>query len=515
MLADPGAWIAIPLLAVQVLLLAVFSFFSFFNYLYGIASLWQRPIRRVPPSARRVAVVIVAFNEEHVLEATVRACDALSHPNRLTVLADDSTDPRVVESLRGAARARGCKRLVDHGQFQQTTDDTGQLRSEPIEIWESPDFVLMHRPKNVGFKAGSLVQVQEYLCRHGIDLMYLLDADWHPQQDAIERTLEVLEADPGLAFVQTKRVSFPQRMNLFQKYVTIIEEGCYFVDFAGRQTLGHPILFSGCCTLFRLDAVAAVGGFTPGHLTEDLDLSNRFWLKGWRGVYLQDVVNQGEVPFTYDHFRRQQERWASGSARAFKAFLWPILTTRELSWVHKLSVLRQNAYFTTTLLTAVAILLGMLTCTWLSLAWNSYGVELYLHAFGQFHVVFGVLLYWCLLSNLVEPTIMIVFKKKATIELCHLPMMVWYAWSVIPTYVIGNIKGLTGISQDWFRTPKVVRGQAAPPSRIPPMLRIINVAAVAAAIAYYFSQMWVFGGYDQFAILVIPAFILAAVQFRD
>ncbi len=512
---DPAAWFAIALLIVQFLLLAVFSFFSFFNYLYGIASLWQRPVRRVPPSGRTVAVVIVAFNEEHVLPATVRACDALTYRNRLTVLADDSTDPHVVESLREMAQSRGCKRLTDGGLSQLTTDENGQPQNMPIEIWESPDFVLIHRPQNTGFKAGSLVQVQEYLRRRGVELMYLLDADWHPQHDALERTLEVLEADPGVAFVQTKRISFPQQMNIFQKYVTIIEEGCYFVDFVGRQALGHPILFSGCCTLFRLDAVARVGGFTPGHLTEDLDLSNRFWLNGWCGVYLQDVVNQGEVPFTYDHFRRQQERWASGSARAFKAFFWPILVARDLGWIHKLSILRQNAYFTTTLLTAVAIVLGMLTCVWLAAAWNSYGAELYLYTLGQFSVVFCILIYWCLLSILVEPVIMILFKKKTAIELCHLPMMVWYAWSVIPTYVIGNIKGLAGLSQGWFRTPKVVRGQATPESSIPLALRIINVAAVAAAIAYYFSQLWVFGSYDLFAVLMIPAFILAAVQLQD
>jgi cellulose synthase/poly-beta-1,6-N-acetylglucosamine synthase-like glycosyltransferase len=76
-----------------------------------------------------------------------------------------------------------------------------------------------------------------------------------------------------------------------------VEEGCYYIDFEGRQVLGHPTLFSGCCTLFRLDAVARVGWFTAGHLTEDLDLTDRLWLDGWKGVYLEDVINYGEVPF--------------------------------------------------------------------------------------------------------------------------------------------------------------------------------------------------------------------------
>jgi len=308
MLPDSSLWPVIALLIVQALLLGLFSFFSFFNYLYGIASLWKSNIRRVKPSGKKVAVVVVAFNEKYVLKNTIKACDSLTYENKITVLADDSTDPEVIESLRNYAKSRGCRLLQNHFFTQELTDKNGHIQEAPIEIWESPEFILFHRPANVGFKGGSLKKVCHYLDNRNIDLMYLLDADWHPQSDALERTLEVLEANDNAAYVQTKRVSFPKGMNLFQKYVTLIEEGCYYVDFVGRQNLGHPTLFSGCCTLFRLDAVNRVGGFTPGHLTEDLDLTDRLWLHNWKGIYLEDVINYGEVPFTYDHYRRQQER---------------------------------------------------------------------------------------------------------------------------------------------------------------------------------------------------------------
>jgi hypothetical protein len=97
---DDMAWSAILLLSSQGLLLALFSFFAFFNYLYGLASLWKPRIRRTYPSGRTIAVVIVAFNERYVLEETVRACDALTYSNKLIVLADDSTDPQTVDRLR-------------------------------------------------------------------------------------------------------------------------------------------------------------------------------------------------------------------------------------------------------------------------------------------------------------------------------------------------------------------------------------------------------------------------------
>ena len=506
------AWPSIILLSIQLSLLALFSFFSFFNYLYGITSLWRPKILRKQPYCKKVAVVIVSFNEKYILEETIRSCDALSYPNKLIVLGDDSTDPQIVENLRNYAKSRGCRKVEEPSLFQEIKTSTGQLRQEPIEIWESPDFVFFHRSLNVGFKGGSLKKIQQYLEDRGIELIYLLDADWHPQEDALERTLEVLENEGNIAFVQTKRISFPQGMNLFQKYVSMVEEGCYHVDFEGRQVLGHPTLFSGCCTLFRLDAISEVGGFTSGHLTEDLDLTDRFWLNGWKGIYLSDVVNYGEVPFSYDHYRRQQERWAAGSARALKEFFWPIIKTKHFGWFEKLSAIRQNAYFITTLLTGSAILLGMITVLWLSLFWNTYSVEYYLYILGIIKVPFVGIVYWCILSNFIEPLIMILLKKRSYRDLLHLPMMVWYAWSVLPTYIIGNIKGLLGQNLDWFRTPKFPRSKAIHFDSAPVSIRILNLSVCIALLAFYFSEGWNFGWFDEFALLLIPAFLLASAK---
>jgi cellulose synthase/poly-beta-1,6-N-acetylglucosamine synthase-like glycosyltransferase len=503
---------AIILLTVQCSLLCVFSFFLFFNVLYGIASLWKPRIKRTQPSGKTVAVVIVSFNEKYVLEGTIAACDRLSYPHKLTVLVDDSTEPYVVETLRQLAVARGCKKVGHHSFFQEIEDGSGRKRQEPIEIWESPNFVFFHRPANVGFKGGSIQKVLGYLESRNIDLMYLLDADWHPQPDALERTLEVLEAEKDIAFVQTKRITFPKGLGQFQKYVTLAEEGCYYVDFEGRQVLGHPILFSGCCTLFRLDAVTRVGGFTPGHLTEDLDLTDRLWLDGWRSVYAGDVINYGEVPFSYDHYRRQQERWTAGSARACREFFWPILTSSKLRWIDKLSALRQNAYFTATLFTSIAILFGMTFILWLTMFWNTYAAEYYLYVIGTIKVPFVILVYWCILSNFIEPVVMIVFKKRRCRELLHLPMMVWYQWSLIPTYVLGNIKGLFNLELGWFRTPKFVRDQVGRLPGVPASVRALNLCTCVMILGFYFSEGWIFGWFDEFALLLVPAFLLASLK---
>ena len=505
-------WSASLIFILQLSCLAVFFVFACYNYLYAFASLRKPSIPRTCQSGEEIAVVIVAYNEKYVLERTIRGCERLTYPNRFTVLADDSTDPEIIQQIRQFAIARGCKQLVDHPFTQDIKLENGEVKREPIEIWESDDFVLFHRPCKDGFKAGSLRKLQAYLKQRGTKYMYLLDADWKPQPDALERTLEVLEAQDHVAFVQTKRVAFPYGMNVFQKYVALSEEGCYYVDFEGRQVLNHPILFSGCCTMLRLSAIEEVGGFTPGHLTEDIDLTNRLWLAGWKGIYLGSVVNHGEVPFSHDHFRRQQERWCAGTARVLRDYFWKIVTSRNLSVTEKCSAIRQNAYYATPLLTGAVILLGIATVWWLATGWNSYEVEYYLYLLSFVKIPFVVAISICLSSNLIQPFVMVVFKRHSYRDLFHFPMVLWYGWSVMLTYIAANIKGLFGARLDWFRTPKFLRYQVGPLSSASATVRIVNFSVCVLFVAFYFTEGWVFGWFDTWGLLIVPAFLIASMK---
>src|SRR4051794_39097369 len=140
------------------------------------------PLRTEP----KVAVVIACFNERDVIADTVAACEQLSYPQATVVVADDSRDPDTVALLRGMARDRGA---------------TPVPAGPGVEVHSGPGFVLFHREENAGFKAGSLKALEGYLHDAGFEYMYLLDADWRPQRDALERCLELFAA-PDIAFVQ-------------------------------------------------------------------------------------------------------------------------------------------------------------------------------------------------------------------------------------------------------------------------------------------------------------------------
>ena len=504
--------LSLVLLTIQFLLLAAFCYFAFFKYLYGFASLKPAQLPRTAVSGKQCAVVIVAFNERHVIEDTIKACDALTYQSKLIVLADDSNDPSIVQRRIAYAKQRGCQKLTGHKFSERVVSENGEESVQPIEIWESQGFVLIQRPANTGFKAGSLNKVHQYLESRGIKVIYLLDADWHPQNDALERAFEILEANNNLAFVQTKRVAQPNGMNLFQKITSIMEETCYFVDFQGRQSVGHPVLFSGCCALMRLDVIRRVGGFNPGQLTEDLDLSNRLWLAGCKGAYAADIINYGEVPFAYDDFRRQQARWSTGTTAALRNYFLQVLRSSNLRTMEKLSIVRQNSYFFCNFFAILAFLVGIFTVSWVIIGWNSFAVEYYLYIMQICQIPIVILIYMCVMSTLLGPILMIAFHKRRFSDLIYIPLAVWYAASIVSTYLIGNLNGFFHRQTEWFRTPKYCRAGFIQHVTQPIATKILNQIVLGIVALFYFVEGWAFGWIDLFAMLWIPALIIASTE---
>jgi cellulose synthase/poly-beta-1,6-N-acetylglucosamine synthase-like glycosyltransferase len=494
------------LLTVPALLLLYFGFFAVYNYVYAVAALSRRRPPVVSPVPEgRVAVVIVSFNEREVIADTVAACERLSYGNKTVIVGDDSKDPETIAILRRLATDRGC---VRRGSARYAGTD--------VELWESDGFVVFHRADNVGFKAGNLKTLEGYLQERAFTHMYLLDADWRPQTDAIERCLETIEVDPAIGYVQTKRLYHFGRSDHFQRCLAINEEACYLSDLPGRQRLGHMVLFSGCCAMFDLKALYAVGGFHAGHLTEDIDLSNRFYLAGYRGVYLEDVANVGEVPPNYKAFRRQQERWAIGSARTFKEYLLPVLRSR-LDLRTKLSLLRQNAYYTAALgieLAAAWSLLVVALVTVGAAAGRSVAEPAVLR-------LVGFVLPPAMLSTLfsgVVPLLVTVVKKREWASLLYLPAACWIALSVVHTYAIANVKGFRDLAQTWFVTPKTNRRKGGVAVESARRIRALNLVTLLALTATYLgvyrhapgsSALVMLGVY---ALLWIPSMVIASVK---
>jgi len=115
--------------------------------------------------------------------------------------------------------------------------------------------------------------------------------------------------------------------SLLTQVQSVLLDGHFILEHGGRNRSGRFFNFNGTGGVWRRDAIADAGGWQHDTLTEDLDLSYRAQMKGWRFVFLQDVVSPAEIPVEMNAFKSQQHRWAKGSIQTCKKLLPKILAS--------------------------------------------------------------------------------------------------------------------------------------------------------------------------------------------
>ncbi len=237
----------------------------------------------LPEEWPRVVVQLPIYNERYVVDRLLRAVSALDYaPGRLSVqILDDSADD-TTERLRAAAN----------------------VCPFPVE--------LIRRRTREGYKAGALA---EGLRRTDADLIAIFDADFVPPPDFLRRIVPRFCADPGLGMVQARWGHLNADANLLTRAQSFTMEGYYVVEKTARARHGLPLTFNGSGGVWRRACIESSGGWQADTLTEDLDLSYRAQLAGWRCNYAPDVVVPAEVPPQLSAYRMQQARWTKGSTR--------------------------------------------------------------------------------------------------------------------------------------------------------------------------------------------------------
>jgi cellulose synthase/poly-beta-1,6-N-acetylglucosamine synthase-like glycosyltransferase len=308
-------WVLYLLLSVSLVML-----FALSCNLLGLSIAFLRS-RRAPPRYRpaaeiseyrisdypRVLVQLPAFNEGMLIERAIRAA-AMDWPrDRLTIqVLDDSTDGSEAISRRFA----------------------DELRQTGVDIQ------VIHRRDRVGFKAGALANG---LLRDDSPFIAVFDADFVPPPDFLKRTVPVLMADKELAFVQARWEHLNAGENMLTRAQAVMLDAHFGVEQSVRFATGMILPFNGTCGVWRRDAIDDAGGWTADTLTEDLDLSVRAHLAGWRAAYLPQVTAAGELPTTLAAWRTQQHRWNKGFAQVARKLL-PSVWRSDLPPLFKLTL---------------------------------------------------------------------------------------------------------------------------------------------------------------------------------
>ena len=313
--------IAVSVLATTSVLLFVFGL----NLLYLTIRALRMRVSPSPSVPRRgaapingeeptVCIQIPIFNERYVAERVIDAVCAIDWPHdRFEVQVLDDSD-----------------------------DETTQIIARRAAHWRRRQIRIAHlrRGSRAGFKAGALAfGLQETRA----PFIAIFDADFVPPPDFLRRIMGAFD-DPSVAFAQARWGHLDEGYSLFTRLQAMAIDFHFLVEQAVRSAGGFFTNFTGTAGVWRRSAIEDAGGWSARTLTEDLDLSYRAQLRGWKAAYVEDLVVPEELPVSIDAYRRQQSRWATGSFQTAFRLLGPVLRGRSRAAVKFQAAVHLLAY---------------------------------------------------------------------------------------------------------------------------------------------------------------------------
>ncbi len=259
-----------------------------------------------PETAPKVTVQLPMFNEMYVAERIIQKVAEFDYPaDKLQIqVLDDSTD-----------------------------ETQGLIAKQVAEIAATGvNIQHIHRVDRTGYKAGALDAAMD---RVEGDFIAIFDADFIPEPDFLKKTTPYFE-DDNVGVVQTRWGHINKDYSLLTELQAFGLNGHFAIEQGGRNASGHFINFNGTGGIWRKTCIEDAGGWEHDTLTEDLDLSYRAQLKGWRFQYLEDVIAPAELPITMSALKSQQHRWMKGGAECFIKMRRRILTTKNVKFMDRL-----------------------------------------------------------------------------------------------------------------------------------------------------------------------------------
>jgi cellulose synthase/poly-beta-1,6-N-acetylglucosamine synthase-like glycosyltransferase len=256
----------------------------------------RAPARRKEPAL--VAVQLPIYNERYVAE-------------------------RVIDGACGLHWPRG---QLEVQVLDDSDDETVAIVERAVDRWRRRGTNISHirRSGRRGYKAGALA---EGMGRTEAAFLAVFDADSLPPPDFLQKTIGEFE-DPAVGYVQARWTHHNESYSWFTRLQALMIDFHFLVEQPVRAALGYPTNFAGSAGVWRRAAVEDSGGWSARTLTEDLDLSYRAQLRGWRAAYREDVAVPQEVPVAVNGYRAQQSRWAQGSFQCAFRMLGPLLWSR-------------------------------------------------------------------------------------------------------------------------------------------------------------------------------------------
>jgi cellulose synthase/poly-beta-1,6-N-acetylglucosamine synthase-like glycosyltransferase len=366
-------------------------------------------LQEFPP----VTVQLPIYNEVYVVERLIKAACGIKYPKEkleIQVL-DDSTDETTSVVMRTVAE------MVARGY----------------------DIRHIQRGTREGYKAGAL---REGLKTARGEFIAIFDADFVPREDFLMRTMPYFFRDEKIGMVQTRWEHLNTEYSLLTRAQAMALDGHFVIEQVVRNRSGFFINFNGTGGIWRKACIVDAGNWHDDTLTEDLDLSYRAQLRGWRFKFLRDVTSPAELPSEINALKSQQFRWTKGAIETAKKIL-------PLVWKSKLPLrikLQSTFHLTNNLVFPFILLAGILNVP-LVYVKNHGGYETYFALMSIFVVAFiGSLLFYTFSQKEIYP------DWRRRLFLFPLFMAGSMGFAVNNTKAV--IEGLISKKREFVRTPK-------------------------------------------------------------
>lgn len=210
--------------------------------------------------------------------------------------------------------------------LDDSTDETVQIIANKVKEWADKGFQITHvrRPDRKGFKAGAL----EYGLKEATgEFIAIFDADFLPEPGFLRKTLPYF-TDAKIGVVQTRWEHINEDYSLLTQLQAFALDAHFSVEQGGRNAAGYFINFNGTAGVWRRETITSAGGWQADTLTEDLDLSYRAQLKGWKFKFLETLYSPAELPAQMGAIKSQQFRWTKGAAETARKNLGSVLRAK-------------------------------------------------------------------------------------------------------------------------------------------------------------------------------------------
>jgi cellulose synthase/poly-beta-1,6-N-acetylglucosamine synthase-like glycosyltransferase len=261
------------------------------------------------------------------------------------------------------------RELLEIQVLDDSTDETTEIAELAVRRHAARGFHIryLHRVDRRGFKAGAL---EAGLKEATGQFIAIFDADFVPPKDFLLRTLPYFANDEKVGMVQTRWGHINQDYSLLTKIQSILLDAHFVLEHGGRNRAGCFFNFNGTAGVWRRGAIEDAGGWQHDTLTEDLDLSYRAQLNGWRFIFLPDLVSPAEVPVEMNSFKSQQHRWAKGSIQTCMKLLPRILQSSQPLAVKAEAFFHLSANFNYPLMSLLSLLMFPAMVVRYSMGWS-------------------------------------------------------------------------------------------------------------------------------------------------